>query len=293
MPSPEPQSTPSFVTIFDDTYDQPDCRAYFRMLRALGYSNHAHAVPVFRAVLAELARVRGLENPNVFDFASSYGIVSALMKHQISADAFLDRYTDPTLENLTAEDMQAADIAWLAGLPFNSQKARFSGIDVASNAIRYAQGIGLFASGFSEDIQTNAPSPNLAACLAETDLIVECGSVAHLMPAALDRMLTAATRNPWLVTSPVRGNERKEAFEIMQDHGLVVETLGLPPFPHRRFENMDEQARAIAIARSAGHETDGFETTGAFFAQIYIARPADEVTPMTDWPVRPADLCWE
>lgn len=293
MLSPNPQPAPTFVTIFDDTYDQPDCRAYFRMLRALGYSNHTHAVPVFRAVLAELARVRGLSAPKVFDFASSYGIVSALMKHQVSAGAFLDRYASAALDDLSPDEMRASDSGWLAELPRNPLRPSFSGIDVADNAIRYACDVGLFEQGFSEDIQSDDPSPALAACLAETDLIVECGSVAHLMPAALDRMLTAATRKPWLVTSPVRGNERKAAFEIMRHHGLVVETLGLPPFPHRRFESVDEQARAIAIARAAGHETDGYETTGAFFAQIYIARPEADTTPISAWAVNPAELLQE
>ena len=52
-------------------------------------------------------------------------------------------------------------------------------------------------------------------------------------------------------------------------------------------EDPGEQARAIAIARAAGHDTDGFESTGAFYAQTYLARPADEVTPIADWPRPP------
>ena len=263
--------------------------SYYRMLRALGYSNHTHAVLVFRAVLAELCRVRGLSAPRVFDFASSYGIVSALMKHQVSADAFLDRYALARFDDVTPEEMRTTDAEWLSDLPLNSIKGSFSGLDVADRAVGFAADTGLFDQGFAEDIQANDPSDALAACLAQTDLIVECGSVAHLMPRALDRLLNAADRKPWLVTSPVRGNERAEAFEVMRDHGLVIDTLGLPPFPHRRFENTDEQARAIAIARAAGHETDGFETTGAFFAQIYIARPEGETTPVTDWPINPVD----
>lgn len=276
-----------FVTIFDDTYDQPDCRAYYRMLRRLGYANHAHAVPVFRAVLIELCRLRGLEAPNVLDFASSYGIVTALMKHDISAESFLDRYADSDLDDIAPSEMLDRDRAWLAGLPQRHPGACFRGIDVAGNAVTYAREAGLFDHGFAEDLQAFTPSAALHACVEETDLIVECGSVAHLMPQALDRLLSRAKKRPWLVTSPVRGNERKAAFEVMADHGLVVETLALPPFPHRRFENKDEQARAISIARAAGHETDGVETTGSFFAQIYVARPKEDLTPPESWATPP------
>lgn len=289
-PHSMPKTTTKFVTIFDDTYNQPDCRSYYRMLRTLGYSNHTHAVPVFRAVLAELCRVRELTRPEVFDFASSYGIVSALMKHQVSADAFLDRYADAGFDDLNADDMRQADTDWLAQLPRNSITAQFSGLDVADHAVAYAQSTGLFEAGFAEDIQANDPSPALVETLGRTDLIVECGSVAHLMPRALDRLLHAAERKPWLVTSPVRGNERAEAFDVMRAHGLEIDTLGLLPFAHRRFESADEQARAIAIAQAAGHDTDGFETTGSFFAQVYVARPKGEATPVEDWAIHPGEL---
>ncbi|MEQ9257686.1 MAG: hypothetical protein RIG84_01165 [Roseovarius sp.] len=274
---PVPSSSTSFVTLFDDTYDQPDCRAYYRMLKSLGYSNHAHAVPVFRGLLEDLVRLRGLSAPQVLDFASSYGIVSALVRHEVSAEAFLERYDAPALDGLTPREMAARDAAWLASLPQSHPGAGFTGIDVAGNAVAYGREIGLFESAFDEDLEQAEPSARLAARLAEIDLVIECGSVAHLMPAALERLLRATSgKRPWVVTSPVRGNERKAAFDLLRDHGYTVETLGLPPFPHRRFDSLSEQARAIDIARAAGHETSGFETTGHFFAQVYVARPPEE-----------------
>ena len=285
-----PDEKGGFVTIFDDTYDQPDCRAYYRMQRRLGYSIHAHAVPIYRAVLAELVRLRGLAPgaPRILDFASSYGIVSALMKHEVSVAEFYDHYADPALDALDPAGMVAADRDWLRSLPLREPRARYAGLDVSENAVAYGRAVGLFEEAFAEDLQQHAPSAALSAWLARTDLIVECGSVAHLMPDALDRVLSAARDNrPWIVVSPVRGNERAEAFAVMADHGLVVETLGLPPVPHRHFEGRAEQMRAIAIARAAGHETDGFESTGAFFAQIQLARPADELTDPATWPSPP------
>ncbi|QFT94591.1 hypothetical protein FIU86_17195 [Roseovarius sp. THAF9] len=277
MPLTQPETRTPFVTLFDDTYDQPDCRGYYRMLRSLGYSNHAHAVSVFRAVLDRLMEVRGIAAPDILDFASSYGIVTALMKHEVSATEFLDRYEDGSLDTLTASAMEHQDRSWLERLPARYPGARFTGLDVATNAVRYGKAVGLFDHGFDEDLEQNAPSPALSAQLAEVDLIVECGSVAHLMPTALDRLLGACGEcKPWVVTSPVRGNERIEAFDVLRDHGLVIDTLGLQPFPHRRFDSASEQARAMAIAEAAGHDTSGFETTGYFFAQIYLARPASE-----------------
>ena len=273
---------PRFVTIFDDTYNQPDARAYYAMQTELGYRNHHHALPVLRAVLRALAETRRIDAPDVLDFASSYGIVSTLMKYDIATEAFFARYSDGALDALTPDQTMAADRTWLASLGLRAPAARYFGLDVAENAVDYGAATGVFDAGFAENLQDATPSPALAARLADIDLVVECGSVAHLMPAALDRVLSAARGpKPWVVTSTVRGNERQDAFRVMQDHGLVIDTLGLPPFPHRRFESDDEQARAIAIARAAGHDTAQYEDTGTFFAQIYLARPKSDSVPIT------------
>jgi hypothetical protein len=85
------------------------------------------------------------------------------------------------------------------------------------------------------------------------------------------------------MTSPIRGNERARAEEVLRAHGMVQERLPVPPFIHRRFEGPDEQARAIANARVAGHETDGVETTGHFHAQVLLARPEGEGGPVAGW----------
>jgi len=280
----DPQAE-AFVTIFDDTYDQPDCRAYFRMMDALGYRNQHHATAAFRAGLAALTRARGLTTPRVLDFASSYGIVSLLMRYRVTLEQVLARYRDPAFDGAGAADVIAKDRDWLAGLPDREPPLHVTGLDIMPNAVAYGRATGLFDAGFSEDLETVAPSPALAEALGQVDLIVECGSVAQLMPRALDRALAAAgPRKPWVMTSPIRGNERAAADEVLRAHGLVQEVLPVPPFVHRRFEGPEEQARAIANARAAGHRTDGIETTGHFHAQVLLARPAGEGGPVASWP---------
>jgi len=281
--SPDTPTT-DFVTIFDDTYDQPDCRAYFRMMETLGYRNQHHAVAAFRAGLDELMRLRGIAHPRVFDFASSYGIVSLLMGHEVTLDAVFRRYREDRFDAATSQEVMAWDRDWLAGLRRDDVTIRFSGLDLMPNAVAYAGNVGLFEAGFAEDLETAEPSPALARDLAPVDMIVECGSVAQLMPRALDRMLTACgEQKPWVMTSPIRGNERAAADEVLRAHGLVQEVLPIPPFVHRRFESADEQARAIQNARAAGHVTDSVETTGHFHAQVLLARPEDERTPPDTW----------
>ena len=280
----DPQAE-AFVTIFDETYDQPDCRAYFRMMDSLGYRNQHHAIAAFHAGLAALVRARGLTRPRVLDFASSYGIVTLLMRHRITLEDVFARYRDPAFDGAGAADVIAWDRDWLAGLPAREPPLHVTGLDIMPNAVAYGRATGLFDAGFCEDLDAAAPSEGLADALGQVDLIVECGSVAQLMPRALDRALAAAgPLKPWVMTSPIRGNERAAADEVLRAHGLVQEALPVPPFVHRRFEGPEEQARAIANARAAGHETEGIETTGHFHAQVLLARPAGEGGPVSSWP---------
>lgn len=284
MTGPSDVPASGFVTIFDDTYDQPDCRAYFRMMDRLGYRNQHHAVAAFRAGLAEVMRLRGRQEARIVDFASSYGVVTALMAHDLSLAQVFARYRQPAFDSASAAEVIARDRDWLAGLRRPAPAFRVTGIDVMPNAVAYGKAVGLFQSGFVEDLEQAPPSEALAEELARCDIIVECGSVAQLMPRALDRMLAACGPvKPWVMTSPIRGNERPEATEVLRAHGLVVERLQIPPFVHRRFEGPAEQARAIANAQALGHDTEGVESTGHFHAQILLARPETECTDPATW----------
>jgi hypothetical protein len=254
------------------------------MMDALGYRNQHHAVAAFRAGLDELMRQRGIDAPRVFDFASSYGIVSLLMGHDVTLQDVLRRYRAPEFDDATPQEVMDRDRAWLADRRRWDGAIRFAGLDVMPNAVAYGAQVGLFDAAFAEDLETDDPSGALALELSQVDLIVECGSVAQLMPRALDRMLAACgPRKPWLMTSPIRGNERAAATEVLRAHGMVQEVLPLPPFVHRRFESAQEQARAIENAQAAGHDTEGVETTGHFHAQVLLARPEGERTDPATW----------
>ena len=100
-------------------------------------------------------------------------------------------------------------------------------------------------------------------------------------------MKATAARGAWVATAPIRGNDTAEALDTMRDHGLEVEVLDMPPFRHRRFANADEQARAIANAQARGHATEDYEDAGFFHAQIFLARPKGEVSPVASWPQSP------
>lgn len=272
------------VTIYDDIYDLPDCRSYYRAMDNAGFRTAHFAATAFRAALAQVKAQRGLERTSVVDFASGYGIAAALMRHGLALDDVLARYRDAWFDEASPEEVSEADKAWLHALRRPGETDRYISIDIAGNALSYGERTGIFDAAFAENLQDESPSEALAAELAKTDLIVECGSVAHMLPDALDRMLATCARAPWVVMSPIRGNDTQEALDILRKHGLKVERQVAKPYPHRVFSSPNEQRRAIENAQARGYETDGYETEGRFHAQIFLARPEAEATPLSAWP---------
>ncbi len=265
------------VTIFDDIYNLPDCRDYYWAMHQAGFRTAHHAAAGFRQVRADLMAARGLDRIGVVDFASGYGIGAALMRHAISLDDVLARYQDPWFDSATTAEVINADRDWFTSHRRTGETDHYIGIDIADKALVYGVDVGIFEHGFAEDLEAAEPSDDLATHLATCDLVIECGSVAHMLPKALDRVLTGAkARNPWVITAPIRGNDTAEAIAVMQDHGLEVSALDVPPFRHRRFADADEQARAIKNAEGRGHDTKGYETTGYFHAQLFLGKPRGE-----------------
>ncbi|MEM7732627.1 MAG: hypothetical protein AAF280_07570 [Pseudomonadota bacterium] len=260
------------VTIYDDIYDLPDCRSYYRAMNHAGFRTAHFAVSAFRDALAALKAERGLTTARVVDFASGYGIAAQLMRHDVSLDEVLTRYSDDRFLDATTQDVIAADRAWLSAAD-RGEGDRYIGIDIAGHALGYGEAVGIFDAAFAENLQDVHPSAPLAAELAEADLIVECGSVAHMLPGALDHLLSSCPRKPWVITSPIRGNDTQDALDVLAAHGYVVDRNVSAPFPHRAFSSPEEQARAIENARARGYETDGFERKGRFHAQIFLAKP--------------------
>lgn len=276
------------VTIYDDIYDLPDCRSYYRAMHNAGFRTAHFAATAFRAVLAELKLMRGLEAAHVMDFASGYGIAPALMRFDVSLDDVLSRYIEPWFDDATTQAVIDKDRDWFADHLRVGQTDHYAGIDIAGRALDYGKAVGVFDAKFAENLQDDAPSAGLHDWLARTDLIVECGSVAHMLPGALEKMLRiTASRGAWVATAPIRGNDTAQALDMMRDYKLDVVALDMPPFRHRRFSEQAEQVRAIDNAQARGHDTSGYEDTGFFHAQVFLARPTEDVTAVATWAQSP------
>ncbi|WP_223772781.1 hypothetical protein [Streptomyces sp. 135] len=133
-------ATPSGKTRFDDIYDQPDPRAYFRTLAPYEYEIPHHAQAVFRRTRELRSRMPGDEGPvTVLDVCCSYGINAALLNHDLT---LADLYAHYTSAALTPQELIECDKEFYATRR-RPDATPMIGLDAAANATRYALDAGL------------------------------------------------------------------------------------------------------------------------------------------------------
>ncbi|MGI9336569.1 MAG: hypothetical protein ACR2RL_25745 [Gammaproteobacteria bacterium] len=264
-------------TRFDRLYDRPDCRDYYRALSPLEYQIPAHVVPTVGRAIEQLSHIRRIDTPRVLDVACGYGIAGALLRHDVTMSAVLERYFAPELKDADVDTLISDDHAWFRARRRPARQPHITGLDISANALDYAVRAGLCDRSFTDNLERDDPSSDLRTALGEIALVMETGGLGYIGASTFRRILDAAGEPlPWVVIAPTRVCDSEPTLRLLQSYGLVVERTSNSPFRHRRFAGEDEREHAIAEIRRKGMDPNAYEQSGYYFAQAYLARPADE-----------------
>jgi SAM-dependent methyltransferase len=272
---------------FDDIYSSADPRAYCRVLSGLDYEIAAHGARAFRRVLDALPAPTG-RRQRVLDLCCSYGFVGALLKNDVTLGDIYRRYAEAG--DLSPADLAAADRAFYAGRP-RPAPPEVAGLDLAGPAVRYACDAGILDAGFVENLETDPPSPALAAVAARADLITVTGGIGYITEHTLGALYAAAGDNPpWLAAFTLRMFPFDSIAELLARRGLVTERLSGATFPQRRFADDAERTHAFAQLASLGLDPAGVEEDGRYHAEFFLTRPAADAErlPLADLALAPA-----
>ncbi len=264
----------------DHIYTQPDPRAYFNVLRPLGYCVPQQAKPYFSKIIKEYREVRQVTRPQVLDIGCSYGINAALLKYDASMDELYARYCGDEdgpvadADTLTRAELLARDRELsLSRAPAGG--VRVVGLDTSDSAIGYALEAGFLDDAVHADLERNEPTSAQRARFAGTDLVISTGCLGYVTERTLLRVLgSAGARKPWMAhfvlrMFPFDGVERALA-------GLGYRTVRVDEvFKQRRFASPEEQALVLESMSAAGVDAQGLEAEGWLYAQLYLSRPQD------------------
>ena len=280
MSNPYAQHNERNKANFDHVYDLPDPRGYFEALGSLDYLAPEHGRRLFPVLLREL----GTGGPDgVLDLCCSYGVNAALLGHHLTLNDLYARYASPELAGLSTEDLLASDRAFYAGHR-NGGSPGIVGADSAANAVRYALRAGLLEEGFGENFETTDPSEAFRRAVGGVGLVTVTGGVGYVWERTFDRVLRSVTEArpdgeaPWVATLPARLVDYGPLFELFSGYGLVTEKLSARTFPQRRFADAAERDHALRELAKMGVDPAGKEEEGWYHADLYLSRPAGEVS---------------
>lgn len=258
---------------FDDIYDRPDPRAYYRELGAYDYAVPHHGQRVFRHVLDAL----DTEQATVVDLCCSYGVNAALLKHDLELADLYDHYRSERWAELSPEELARIDREFYSDkrLP---NAPDVVGLDSAAHAIDYALDVGLLDAGSSENLEETDPSPGLAASLDDVDLLTVTGGIGYVTERTFDRLMscTQPERRPWVASLCLRTVPFDPIADCLASYGLVTEQLEDVTFPQRRFTSEEEQQHALEALAARGLSPEGREAEGCYHVNVYLSRPVED-----------------
>ncbi len=286
MTDPNISSTdraPDMREEYEQVYEQPDPRAYFRIHHGLDYRLPELASPLFRSV-AEAVRAARDARPKILDVGCGFGINAALLRFPLDMSRLAHRARDLDTGDLGARNVVELDRNYFASWPIKLD-CSYIGFDVSHPTVAYAKAAGLIDDGFSRDLEQEPMVPAEREMIAGSDLFISTGCAGYLTEASFDRLFDAVSGpRPWVAVFV----QRVEPFEALRTYfescGMRVEKLEGVTFIQRRFHSSAEWTKALMTLEAMDIATDGKEADGLLHSEFYLIRPDRdaETIPMED-----------
>ena len=260
---------PSARQLFEQTYDRPEPRSYFRLLAPLDYRMPAVASGFLARHGAAIAAARGKSALTVIDFACGFGAIGLLLKHRLS---LAELYAHYQAEAETADPIEA-DRHFFAARRAPERPAQLVGIDIAAQALAYAERVGALDRAFAVNLLADEPPPALEELLGAADLVIESGAMGELLAPAMARILDRGGR-PWLLLAPRGDVDDTPLRRLLAERGYRIEHCNRAPFRYRRFADPQERAEVLAAVTALGRAPDLWMDEAYFKLNLWLARPA-------------------
>ena len=261
---------------FDDVYNRPDPRGFFRVFEKLDYSIPDRACPVFRRLI-EARRNDPEEQVRILDLGCSYGVNAAELKCGLTVDELARHYRRASLEGVTPEDLLRIDREFFQEQQLDPNLVVL-GLDVADAAVRYGEEVGLLDRGLVANLEAGQAPPAVAEAIRESDMVISTGCVGYVGEGTFAAIADAADETPWVASFVLRMFPYDAIAETLAGHGLETEKLEGVTFRQRRFYDDEEAEHVRKTLAARGIDFDEHEADGWYHAELYVSRPPELVT---------------
>ncbi|MGI9409076.1 MAG: class I SAM-dependent methyltransferase [Hyphomicrobiaceae bacterium] len=257
---------------YEQIYEQPDPRAYFRILHGLDYRIPELASPVFRNVVDKLAEVK-TSRLRVLEVGCGFGINAALLRYPMDMDRLAHRCRDLDTGEISSAKVMELDRNYFASWP-SVLDVDYVGFDVSPQPVAYAKSVRLIDDGISRDLESDELSDEEAALLNGVDLVISTGCVGYISQSTFDRMFAQMKGPlPWLAIFVLRTEPFDPLCAYFEGCGMRVEKLEGVTFIQRRFHSSSEWTQALMTLESMDKPSEGKEADGLMHAEFFLIRP--------------------
>ena len=266
---------------FDEVYFSPTPHAYFLEMDRHQYAIGEEAKPYFQAAVRHLQSENsdGLQ-PRVLDLGCSYGVGSALLKHDLG-------YRDISGFFANEAPLDRAECVKIASRWISDRTAcpdmEFVGLDCSSPALEFAESVGLLRHGIAKNFEegakaTEAELSKIRGC----NLLFSTGAIGYVGERTLSVILGELGRahpenvSPYVVVTVLRMFDPRPIANCFESFRYRFERVPGVRLRQRRFTDPNEQRETISLLRKRDIDTEGWEDEGWLYADLYVgARRAD------------------
>jgi len=261
---------------FTNIYAQKTPYSYLKEMQVLQYRIADYTKPLYLSLAEQM--YDKLQRPiNILDIGSSYGINSALLKHDLvmsELDDFFLTDDEPTITQTKQ---------FFEKQPLNDH-LNFYQIDISHPAIAFSENVGLCKKGICINLETN--NSRLSQILPKFDMVIATGCIGYIGYKAFSNLfeviknqksyspqLESQNITPIFAFSVLRIFDMEKIKRAFDYYGYSLMKSDIGPIPQRQFSNTDEQSQTLSLLHGKGIDTKMYEDDGHFYADFYVASP--------------------
>ena len=271
-----------FKADFTGLYNADLPHAYYRKMDQLEYQIPENAKPIINSLIAAI-KLRHSEPVSVLDLGCSYGVLSSLVRFDLSLRTLYDRYRKSTSTDASLQ--READ--WYAMQTARSD-VRFYGIDISANAIEFATRVGLLDAGVAVNLEDRRNTGStLAGLPRHIDLIVSTGCVGYIINRTFDTVLSYLDLGspPIIASFVLRAFDYSEIAQTLTNHGFRTTKLADTTFIQRKFQDSVEQSQIVSLLSSTRQDSPTpkpAEHDGYYHAELFVSVHEDANVSIVD-----------
>lgn len=272
---------------FNSVYNAPTPHNYFELMNSLEYRIGEEAEPYFSAAVDLLRRQSPRQRVQMLDVGCSYGVGSALVKHQFSFKQIAEFFDNEASRDYgqCVEDTRQ----WLDGEEAEPKAMKCVGMDCSEEAVQFAEEADLLDAGISKNFEEgDKPSDKEIQLIRNCNLMTSTGAIGYVTEKTLSVVLShlgkaqAEQQGPYVVVTILRMFDSEPIRRSFEKFGFRFEQVPGVRLRQRYFADDGEKEKTLAVLRERGVDPTGWESEGSLFADVFAAAPAADFQVLLD-----------